>query len=54
MSDETEIQMQMHCFLLYYDKEVVNQIEHPNEKRKGIYDFESEEKAIEEINKIYT
>ena len=52
ISDESEIQM--HCFVLYYDKDGVHQIEHPNEKRKGIYDFESEEKAIEEINKIYT
>ena len=28
-------------------------IEHPNEDRKGIYDFKDEATAIEEINKIY-
>lgn len=43
----------MHCFVLYYDKDGVHQIEHPNGARKGIYDFTSEEEALKEINKIY-
>lgn len=43
----------MHCFILYYDDNGVHQIEHPNWERIGIYHFETEEKAIEEINKIY-
>lgn len=43
----------MHCFILYYDDTGVHQIEHPNGERKGIYNFSSEEDAIEQINKIY-
>lgn len=43
----------MHCFILYYDENGVHQIEHPNWERIGIYDFVSEEEAIENINKIY-
>ena len=43
----------MHCFILYYDEKGVHQIEHPNGDRRGIYDFDSEEQAINEINKIY-
>lgn len=43
----------MHCFILYYDEKGVHQIEHPNQERKGIYDFIDEKTAIEEINKIY-
>lgn len=43
----------MHCFVLYYLNNRVYQIEHPNWERIGIYEFESEEAAIEEINKYY-
>lgn|SRR5574344_2202383 len=43
----------MHCFILYYDDKGVHQIEHPNKDRRGIYNFESEDQAIEKINKIY-
>ncbi len=43
----------MHCFILYYDDKGIHQIEHPNWERIGIYHFESEEEAIEKINKIY-
>ncbi len=43
----------MHCFILYYQDGLVHQIEHPNFERKGIYHFNSEEEAINEINKIY-
>lgn len=50
---DDEQEEHMHCFILYYDEKGVHQIEHPNGERKGIYDFECEEIAIEEINKIY-
>ena len=43
----------MHCFVLYYLNNKVYQIEHPNFERVGIYEFNSEEEAINEINKIY-
>lgn len=43
----------MHCFLLFYRDNKVYQIEHPNWERVGIYEFDSEESAINEINKIY-
>lgn len=43
----------MHCFVLYYDKDGVHQIEHPNWERKGLHHFKDEKEAITEINKIY-
>lgn len=43
----------MHCFVLYYLNGKVYQIEHPNWERIGIYEFNSEGAAIEEINKYY-
>ena len=43
----------MHCFVLYYNNGKVYQIEHPNWQRIGIYEFESEEDAIREINDYY-
>ena len=43
----------MHCFLLYYLNGKVYQIEHPNWERVGIYEYNSEQEAIEKINKIY-
>lgn len=54
-SGEIDIEQEehMHCFILYYDDKGVHQIEHPNGERKGIYNFEDEDTAIEEINKIY-
>ena len=43
----------MHCFILYYMNGKVFQIEHPNWKKVGIYEFSSEEEAIKEINDYY-
>ncbi len=43
----------MHCFILYYQNDKVYQIEHPNWERIGIYEFESEEEAINNINNYY-
>lgn len=43
----------MHCFVLYYLNGKVYQIEHPNWERIGIYEFKTEEEAIETINKYY-
>ena len=43
----------MHCFILYYLNDKVYQIEHPNWEKIGIYEFESEEEAIQEINDYY-
>ena len=43
----------MHCFILYYLNNKVYQIEHPNWEKIGIYEFNSEEEAIKEINDYY-
>lgn len=43
----------MHCFLLYFMNDKVYQIEHPNWERIGIYEFNSVDDAISEINEYY-
>ena len=43
----------MHCFVLYYLDGKVYQLEHPNLERIGIYEFNDEESAIQEINQFY-
>ncbi len=43
----------MHCFVLYYLNGKVYQIEHPNWERIGIYEYENEETAINDINEYY-
>lgn len=43
----------MHCFILYYVDNKVYQLEHPNWERIGIYEFNSEDEAINKINKYY-
>ena len=51
--NDSEAEEHMHCFVLYYLNDIVYQIEHPNWEKVGIYEFASEEKAIEEINDYY-
>ena len=48
-----EAEEHMHCFVLYYQNNKVYQLEHPNLDRIGIYEFNSEEEAIQEINDYY-
>ena len=48
-----EAEEHMHCFVLYSLNDKVYQIEHPNWEKIGIYEFESEEEAIQEINDYY-
>ena len=48
-----EAEEHMHCFVLYYLNNKVYQIEHPNWERIGIYEFNSEEEAIDSINDYY-
>lgn len=43
----------MHCFVLYYLNGKVYQMEHPNYERVGIYEYPSEEVAIEAVKKYY-
>ena len=43
----------MHCFILYYLNNKVYHLEHPNFDKKGIYEFNSEEDAINSIVKYY-
>ena len=51
--NDLEAEEHMHCFVLYYLNDKVYQIEHPNWERIGIYEFNSEEIAIKEINQYY-
>ena len=48
-----EAEEHMHCFVLYYLNNKVYQIEYPNWEKIGIYEFDSEENAIKEINDYY-
>ena len=43
----------MHCFLLYYENEKVYHMEHPNFEKKGIYEYNSENEAINTIVDYY-
>ena len=43
----------MHCFILCYIGNKVYHIEHPNWYRIGIYEYENEAKALENINNYY-
>ena len=51
--DNQDADEHMHCFVLYYLKNKVYQIEHPNWERIGIYKFNTEEEAINSINEYY-
>lgn len=48
-----EAEWHIHCFVLYYLDGKVYQIEHPNWEKVGIYEYESEEEAIDKINEYY-
>ena len=48
-----EAEEHMHCFVLYYTNGKVYQLEHPNWEKIGIYEYDSEEEAIKEINDYY-
>lgn len=43
----------MHCFILYYLDNKVYHMEHPNFERKGIFEYNSEKKAINSIVNYY-
>lgn len=43
----------MHCFLLYFEKERVYHMEHPNIEKKGIFEYASEEQAVRAIVDYY-
>lgn len=51
--NDLEAEEHMHCFILYYLNNKVYQIEHPNIYRIGIYEFNSEKEAINNINEYY-
>jgi hypothetical protein len=48
-----EAEERMHCFILYYLNDKVYQIEHPNWTRIGIYEYPSEDEAIDSIVNYY-
>ena len=43
----------MHCFMLYYENNKVYHMEHPNIEKKGIYEYNSEDEAINTIVNYY-
>lgn len=43
----------MHCFVLFYENNKVYHMEHPNFKKKGIYEYNSEDEAIKTIVDYY-
>ena len=43
----------MHCFVLFYRDGKVFHLEHPNFKKKGIYEYDSEGDAIKAIVDYY-
>lgn len=43
----------MHCFVLFYQKNKVYHLEHPNGEKKGIYEYDSEKEAIRAIVDYY-
>ena len=51
--DMLDCEEHMHCFLLYYLDNKVYQLEHPNFAKVGIYEYDSEEEALELINYYY-
>lgn len=46
-------EVHMHCALLYFLNDRVYHMEHANGEMKGIYEYESEEAAIDSIKKYY-
>ncbi len=51
--NDLEAEEHMHCFVLYFLNSKVYQIEHPNEEKTGIYEFNNEEEAVKKINDYY-
>jgi hypothetical protein len=51
--NDIDSDIHMHCFLLFYINDRIFQLEHPYYDRKGIHKYNSEEEAIEEINKYF-
>ena len=51
--NDLEAEEHMHCFVLYYINNKVYQIEHPNWRKVGIYEYDNEEEAIKKINDYY-
>ncbi len=51
--DKLDEEEHMHCFVLCYIDNKVYHIEHPNWYRIGIYEYETEEEALKNINDYY-
>ena len=50
---ELEEDEHMHCFVLFYKDGKVYHIEHPNNEKKGIYEYDYENNAINAIVNYY-
>ena len=51
--NELDCEEHMHCFILCYIDSKVYHIEHPNWYKIGIYEYENEKNALENINDYY-
>ena len=51
--DNYEEEEHMHCFILYYKNGKVYHMEHPNKNLKGIYEYNTEQEAINTIVNYY-
>ncbi|MEE3343401.1 MAG: transglutaminase domain-containing protein [Bacilli bacterium] len=51
--NDLEAEEHMHCFVLYYLDNKVYQLEHPNPEKVGIYEYNSEDEALQTINNYY-
>lgn len=51
--DNYEEEEHMHCFILYFLDNKVYQLEHPNNEKKGIYEYDNLNDAIKNINEYY-
>ena len=51
--DNLEEGEHMHCFILYFYNDKVYHMEHPNFDKKGIYEYKSEEEAVNSIVNYY-
>ena len=51
--NDLEAEEHMHCFVLYYLNDKVYHLEHPNFQKIGIYEYETEQEALEQINNYY-
>lgn len=51
--DDNELDIKMHCFLLYFMNDKCYHFEHANAAMRGIYEYNTEEDAMEILTEYY-